>query len=319
MSTLFLTRTTLMVLHPRQVVRRHCIWRDGSARPSTEFTIAAERVGGMGGVSTAADLLHAQAAECGALLRRLRGGQGVGLLRWNALPLDQVATDAYASFMDDVYSIGWTWARCKDATCPMFGFPRDVVASVPSALVCSQNPKEQKLLRRAHTITHALPSFPSLVRGVLYPTSCATPILVPVALDYGVPRYRTIDDLRGYDWIYGRTTGTRRPPIFSKPHLAVGSACIFEALGWRRRWQVTATTALLVFMASIDGAGPRNNLVPDNRGPAVHGDLLLVFEVNGEVHDALQGDCGQMLCDFIKMWETRQDGEQLGTAPTSRF
>ncbi|KAJ7081414.1 hypothetical protein B0H15DRAFT_948923 [Mycena belliarum] len=319
MATLLLTPTALIALHPVHALRKECVWRYGSGKPEEERTTAASRVAAMGAQidyhTGRREDSHGQ--NCLALLRRLRGGRGVGLLRWNAQATDVLTSDAYAGFMDDVYSIGWTWEKCRNPACEAFGFPRGLAATSPNTTVLSTNPKENKILQRANAIARASPPFPKLCQGLLFATSCPRAMLVPVAVDYGVREYHTMDDLRAYDWIDIRIAGATSQPIFWKPHETVGSASIFQSLA--SRLEVSSSLRLLVFMACIHELGPFNDALAVLQPRPVHGDVLVVLEVDGQLQNAQESDTPAVRSAFAASWATRREGDPIGIAYTSSF
>ncbi|KAJ7893219.1 hypothetical protein B0H13DRAFT_1886467 [Mycena leptocephala] len=173
MATMLLTSSTLISLHRFECASGIATWRDGWDRRTMEHVEAARRVLLMGGT----DAYFSQVTgECGSwcpgIVRRLRGGTGVGLLAWKLFPhqvpsterrdasdteqgdsascreetvdviCDIVARDAYDGFMRQRYAFGWTWCRCTNEGCSTFLFPRDLVPTVPVGKTLSSNPKD---------------------------------------------------------------------------------------------------------------------------------------------------------------------------------
>ncbi|KAJ7492987.1 hypothetical protein B0H11DRAFT_1911427 [Mycena galericulata] len=289
MATMLLTPKSIIALHPYECLSKYFTFRHGTGLPAHERSWATERAHAMGGRDTFFRDLTDAGRPCGricpALLRRLRGGTSIGLLRWDAGPEDSVTKSAYTGFMDNRYSQGWTWASCRNSRCDTFLFPRDIYPTLPKSVMLSSNVKENKILRTMHAIEHAVPAFPRIHRGLLFATGCADPFVVPVPLDHGIPTYRTMDDLRAYTWISPRLVNFPRYPIFMRPFDTIGSTTIFHALGWRE--DLAGGRALLIFMTSIHEVGPTNHaLCVEPLTPrSVHGDVLLMLEVNGIIVD----------------------------------
>ncbi|KAJ7433013.1 hypothetical protein B0H11DRAFT_2259798 [Mycena galericulata] len=296
MATMLLTASSLIALHPYECIRRYSTFRFGAGLPQAERRIASIRAHIMGGRDRFfEDRQGSCGPHCPSLLRRLRGGDSVGLLRWNDMTDDLVTMEAYHGFMENRYSVGWTWTKCRNSECETFGFPRDIVSTLPKSAMLSSNPKENKIRRTIYAVEHANPAFPKIYHGVLFATGCDEPFVVPVPLDHGRRRYYTIDDLRAYTWISPRLENFPRYPVFLPPHETVGGATIFNVLGWKE--DIGNDKALLIFMTSIHPLGFVNDAlassVPSTR--PIHGDVLLLLESRGEVQDLGVGDS-----DFLK-------------------
>ncbi|KAJ6489225.1 hypothetical protein C8R47DRAFT_1071589 [Mycena vitilis] len=312
MATMLLTMTSIIALHPYECVRQLSTWREGWRCSRADQARLERRVAVIGGT----DMYFATTngtcgARCPGALRRLRGGAGVGLLRWNnvrnttaddAVPAagyDVVARDAYSAFLDDSYAFGWTWCSCTNYACDTFGFPRQLFPSLPIGRRLSSNPKENVLLRIQHCVNHSDPvcelasrlpqyspltvwqPFPQLYDGLLFPTSCGNPMLVPVPLDHGLAVYCTPDDLRIHTWLKPRVVGIPPSPLFMPPHSVVGGPNILYPLAWRVPYRIDGY--LLVFMTSVHEAGPLNTILatPSVQLRAVYGDVLLMLEQCG--------------------------------------
>ncbi|KAJ6490177.1 hypothetical protein DFH09DRAFT_1338812 [Mycena vulgaris] len=323
MATTLLTETALISLHPKEAVLRDCAWRHGSGLPTHERTYAAGRVAAMGGSNNHCILLRgpSHGQQCLALLRRLRGGQGTGLLSWKSGTQDSVAMDAYSGFMQDFYSIGWSWSECKNPDCEMFGFPRDVACTLPMSRTSGGNYKEKKIALLSHSIENGYPPFTRVYRGVLFPTSCRVPKIVPVPLDHGVVAYHTMDDLRAYTWIDPIIKGFPLYPQFMKPHETIGSTTIFNPLAWREPLSSRAQSHLLIFMACIHELGPLNITLLEPGAPPrpVHGDVLLMIETNGSIQDTRQEDIPRLREAFARVWASKSKGDRIGTSYSSSF
>ncbi|KAJ7131653.1 hypothetical protein C8R43DRAFT_956880 [Mycena crocata] len=66
---------------------------------------------------------------------------------------------------------------------------------------------------KTETILATRPSFPAMYTAALFPTGCFEAILVPLAVDYGVQRYRFPEDLRTYDWLGFDVLGSTMPDL----------------------------------------------------------------------------------------------------------
>ncbi|KAJ7095457.1 hypothetical protein B0H15DRAFT_798653 [Mycena belliarum] len=288
MATMLLTRSSIIALHPEDVVRKIVTWRYGSGSPSAERDYARSRAKVMGGRDRGSPdwVRVACGRRCPALLRRLRGGEGLGLMRWKA-DLDNVAEDAYRGFLDDKYAIGWTWAACRINHCEMYGFPRTILSPAEVGRTFASNPKEDRILNTIHALTHTVP-----VR-VLFATLCGEPMLVPVPLDHGRSVFRTIDDLRADTWISCKV-GFPRCPLFAPAGESIGGATFFTCLAWKECFD--DGEALLIFMTSIHPIRLGNSAIAagEAQGRTVHGDVLLLLETHGDVQDA-------RLCDIQRM------------------
>jgi hypothetical protein len=42
-----------------------------------------------------------------------------------------VAQDAYSDFLHPDYAFGWTWHACENYLCDTFGFPREILSTLP--------------------------------------------------------------------------------------------------------------------------------------------------------------------------------------------
>ncbi|KAJ6450229.1 hypothetical protein C8R47DRAFT_1084490 [Mycena vitilis] len=309
MATMLLTRTSVIALHAYECSHMLSTWRAGWGTNTADQQFREYRVALMGGRNA---YFVANQPPCGSrclgVLRRLRGGAGVGLLSWRTLDTadeerrdvavtgivkeqrsttptvvetwDTVAQDAYDGFQGTQYSFGWTWCTCDNDHCETFNFPRQLYPVLPRDVVLSPNPKENTLLRVKEAVTRSDPVFPQLYYGVLFPTSCVDPMLVPVPLDHGRMKYSTMDDLRSYTWITARIEGVPPYPFFLPPYEVTGSPNVLSPLAWREEYE--PGRYLLVFMTSIHPVGPVNNLlsIASPNARPVHGDVLLMLEDN---------------------------------------
>ncbi|KAJ6471294.1 hypothetical protein C8R47DRAFT_1222263 [Mycena vitilis] len=333
LATTLLTSTTIIALHARDCVRRVATWRESRDMWWTEEQrLAGQKVFAMEGQDPAPTQLRNPCGKtCPGRVRRLRGGSGVGILAWQPLgarisrndtrddvggacdhldhgdadadEVDIVARDAYDGFPHLDYAFGWTWRTCENHWCSTFDFPRDLLPTLPFNLLLSPNPKENTILRRAHAVQHCDPPFPHTYRGLLFPTSCAHPLEVPVPLDHGVTEYHSMDDLRAWTWITPRIEGLEPYPIFLPPCDVRGSPTLFSPLSWRAQYHENCF--LLVFMSSVHEIGPLNKLIAAERPRAVHGDVLLLLEEHGAIVDVSLSDVGRLTDMFTSMWASK--------------
>ncbi|KAJ7494783.1 hypothetical protein B0H11DRAFT_2227553 [Mycena galericulata] len=320
LATMLMTASSLIALHPYECIKRYTTFRHGSGLPADERRHASDRAAIMGGRENYfQDLSGPCGGRCPALLRRMRGGEAIGLLRWNDGPIDGVTKEAYEGFMENRYAFGWTWAACRNSECSTFSFPRDILSTLPKSVVLSQNPKENRIQRTIHAVNHCSPPFPKIYTGILFATACDEPYAVPVPLDHGRTTYYTMDDLRGYTWITPRVMNYPVYPAFVAPYETVGSTSIFHAIGWKE--YIENDTALLIFMTSVHPLGPVNlALAPESLKPrAVHGDVLLMLEVGGQVQDVGIEDIDLLRTAFASIWSTKKQGDGLGTVLLSSF
>ncbi|KAJ7201231.1 hypothetical protein B0H12DRAFT_1244282 [Mycena haematopus] len=307
MTTMLLTSTTILALHAFECIRKFCIWRRGPAEALVDSS-AAGMAYEMGGCM---DYLSSGPSSCRSycpgLLRRLRGGRGIGLLRWRVPPtgqsggvdkmdIDRVGADAYKGFSASEYALGWTWCTCENPDCDTFLFPRNIFPALPPSVSLSCNPKEDVILRTAHAVRTCQPPFPHIYQGLLFATSCRKPFLVPVPLDHGLRDYRFPDDLRAYTWISRRIPGTLPLHMWWPPYETVGGTTDFRTLTYRYR-------GLLLFMACVHKIGPVNIALGENIQPRpVHGDVLVMLENDGKIVDLTLEDVPQIVKRIEPVW-----------------
>ncbi|KAJ7266930.1 hypothetical protein B0H12DRAFT_1230048 [Mycena haematopus] len=291
MNTILVMSSTVIALHAFECIHKLSLWRT---------------LGGRMGVIVS--LSDAETARNMGLLRRLRGGRGVGLLQWR-LPhsiqstdqhgrvkeewRDRVAVDAYNGFSAPEYAFGWTWCTCENIDCVTFLFPRNVHPAFSPGILLSCNPKEDWILRTAEAIRTCQPPFASIYKGLLFATSCRTPFVVPVPLDHGLEDYRSPDDLRTYTWITRRMPGALPLAKWWPPYEMVGGTTDFATLAYKFR-------GLLLFMASAHAVGPVNVALGDIIQPRpIHGDVLVMLEIDGEIVDLALEDAPRLV-DLMK-------------------
>ncbi|KAJ7880942.1 hypothetical protein B0H13DRAFT_1891525 [Mycena leptocephala] len=355
MATMLLTSSTIIALHGFECAAKISTWRAGWDCRTATHAEAARRVCLMGGTNTYfGSMVGGCKSRCPGVVRRLRGGTGVGLLAWKALHMqrpadsdqqepatevdehtsdggdvprlvtDTISQDAYNGFMEDRYAFGWTWCHCRNDRCATFMFPRDLVATVPRAYSLASNPKANAILRTKHAVEHCTPNsgliivnnlqaFARLYSGLLFPTACGRPYLVPVPLDHGLTSYRTMDDLWAYTWIKTRIVGIPILPAVMPPTCVVGSTTVFNGLAWKEEYQPGCY--LLVFMTSIHRIGPVNPTLVSTGGVGrpVHGDVLLMLEVSGQVVDLSLESAEFVANIFYSSWKTKTEGEPIVT------
>ncbi|KAJ6495817.1 hypothetical protein C8R47DRAFT_1069653 [Mycena vitilis] len=278
LATILLTSSSIIAIHGYECAFLLSTWRAGWDKISYHHDISEERVQRMGGRDAYFDVVQGECGKkCPGVVRRLRGGAGVGLLTWkerpttnieslsilghstetamdeldgDALQRDAIAYDAYSGFMDE-------------------------------RRLLSTNPKENIIMRTMHAIEHCQPPFSSIFWGLLFATSCSRPYVVPVPLDHGVSKYHTLDDLRSQSWVQPRVTGLPRFPAFMPPHCIVGGVTNFNPLRWSEEYE--PGKRLVVFMTSIDPVGVLNPSFETGTFGSVHGDVLLLVEENGAI------------------------------------
>ncbi|KAJ7020952.1 hypothetical protein C8F04DRAFT_1274274 [Mycena alexandri] len=308
MATMLLTSTTIIAIHPSHCIASSAEWRAGRSdymTPELEDIVA--RVQEMGGTFASINPQTRCGSGCLGLMRRMRGGRKTGLLRWGGHGAyghaDTVAADAYNGFDDEHYGFGWTWATCTNISCDTFRFPRTTLRQIAARSL--PNPKLAAIDAYASAIFQSLPAFPLIHKGVLFATSCAEPLLVPVPLDHGVNNYRTMDDLRTYGWIRPRIPGAPTIPHFMPPHTVVGASTLLNAFGWRVAYG--SNRHLLIFMATSHLLGPTNPALSLNRTEhgRVHGDLLLMIEEDGGIVDVEDCMVANMQQAFDDVWASQ--------------
>ncbi|KAJ6512264.1 hypothetical protein C8R47DRAFT_1064861 [Mycena vitilis] len=278
LATILLTSSSIIAIHGYECAFLLSTWRAGWDKISYHHDISEERVQRMGGRDAYFDVVQGECGKkCPGVVRRLRGGAGVGLLTWkerpttnieslsilghstetamdeldgDALQRDAIAYDAYSGFMDE-------------------------------RRLLSTNPKENMIMRTMHAIEHCQPPFSSIFWGLLFATSCSRPYVVPVPLDHGVSKYHTLDDLRSQSWVQPRVMGLPRFPAFMPPHCIVGGVTNFNPLRWSEEYE--PGKRLVVFMTSIDPVGVLNPSFETGTFGSVHGDVLLLVEENGAI------------------------------------
>ncbi|KAJ6495749.1 hypothetical protein C8R47DRAFT_1069598 [Mycena vitilis] len=323
MGTVLLTSTTIVALHAWECMEKFATPRAGTQH-QPELQSQATWRGGSSGYFALKN--GACGAHCPGLLRRMRGGRGIGLLRWRATAAgatglgmgdgclevewedaetdrgaDTVGSDAYGGFCQTAYAFGWSWCSCENIACETFMFPRDIRPTVGSETRLSNNPKEDNILRTAHAVVHSQPPFPRLFQGLLWPTSCSRAYVVPVPLDHGLTYFCTADDLRVHTWIMPRSEAMPKLPMFMAPHAIVGGNTQLGTLAWREPYALGRY--LLIFMTSVDDLGPVNTTVPTSGSKTIHGDVLVMLETDGVVEDVGEGDTAR-----VSMLFSRYDG-----------
>ncbi|KAJ7623949.1 hypothetical protein DFH06DRAFT_1340272 [Mycena polygramma] len=324
MATTLLTRTTIIALHGFEFAGSYSTWREKAFGCATDPGRVAGRVAAMGGQTNYFAGVRSPCGDrCPGLLRRMRGGRGVGLFTWRrpgqtvadvdeqgvheeSGPLDIVREDAYAGFMQSCYSFGWTWCICRNPACDTFMFPRGLSPSAPKWERLSTNPKENRILRTVRALEDSVPPFPLLAQfaGVLFPTSCIAPCIVPVPLDHGLKDFRTIDDLRTYTWITTRDSALPAWPDYMPPHAIVGSTTVFGPLSWRE--QYAPGRFLTAYMESTKNVGLVNGLF--GRGELaspVYGDVLLMLESDGIIENVVLADAPRLVELFLTIRESK--------------
>ncbi|KAJ7035367.1 hypothetical protein C8F04DRAFT_1258909 [Mycena alexandri] len=336
MATMLLTSSAIIALHGSEVGRKVYTWRAGVDTLAATHSDRIKRVAEMGGWDTQYTDKKAPCRKgCPGLLRRLRGGRGVGLMAWGPIPsliisdteadtvldglIDTVGVDAYFGFQQNRYAFGWTWAVCDNEYCETFLFPKDLASAFPTRVVLSHNPKENRVLRTNAAIEGAMPPFHTTYVGLLFATSCSTPYSVCVPLDHGIAAYGTTDDLLTHPWITPRVVGLPAYPVFMPPPTLVGGTTIFNAFSLRL--PLGACRFLLVFMSSIHSVGPLNTLLRGEAGTGrpIHGDVLFMLEEQGSIRDLNIDAVLPLKALFASVWASMKEGDPVGGYYVSSF
>ncbi|KAJ7264029.1 hypothetical protein B0H12DRAFT_1068831 [Mycena haematopus] len=308
MNTMLVTSSTIIALHAFECIQKLSVWRRGPMGAIMAFS-GASTAWDIGGRSEDPTREPSPCrSSCPGLLRRLRGGRGVGLFQWKVPHSvrstnqrgrvkedwrDRVAVDAYDGFSAPEYAFGWTWCTCENTECDTFLFPRNVHPALPGGELLSCNPKEDFILRTADAIQTCQPPFASIYKALLFATSCRTPFVVPVPLDHGLQDYRSPDDLRTYTWITRRIPGELPLPKWWAPYEIVGGTTDFATLAYKIR-------GLLLFLASAHDIGPVNVALREDMQPRpIHGDVLVMLEAEGKIVDLALEDALRLV-ELIK-------------------
>ncbi|KAJ7169169.1 hypothetical protein C8R43DRAFT_1121059 [Mycena crocata] len=285
LQTMLLTRNIVLAFHPQHCTTRRAVFRTGAMSSSMEVNRAMDlHILDMGVTRGNSGVASGNCGQqCLGLLRRVRGGRDIGLMRWSGHgALDEFDTDAYGGFMQAKYGYCWTWSTCQTTQCELYHFPRDIrVLGRPPALHLREtNPKLDLVTKKKYAIMNCTPGFATIYEGLLFATSCPDCMLVPVPLDYGIQTYTTMDDLRAYTWVPASLV---RIPLLFPPTETVGSVTCIHPLSWRVATDNGMT--MLVFMAAIRDVAPINiSIVPDEGGSkSAYGDILLMLEDAGKI------------------------------------
>ncbi|KAJ7273966.1 hypothetical protein C8J57DRAFT_1506079 [Mycena rebaudengoi] len=284
LRTMILTRTALIALNPVDVIKRQVRWKHAvpwSIAKGKDADAWCRSVG----VARLFPLTCTKA--CNALLRRLRGGRGIGVLFFDAHERHgPVAAYADSGFMSEDLSWGWTWAMCRNMHCSYYGFPRRLTAPSKPPLATA-DPKDAALIMKDYFIRNATPSFPAVYTAILFPTASMVPRIVPVPLDYGLTRYCTVDDLRTHIWVY--------PKAAMSPTVLLGGSVSFT----ERRWSIPLDESrlLVVIMQSVNEDANRNHVFQNIQ---VHGDVLMICENDNQPRDLSVDDIPLTLETFTK-------------------
>ncbi|KAJ7101430.1 hypothetical protein B0H15DRAFT_943755 [Mycena belliarum] len=306
LQAVLLTRNLLIVFYPRHQVSKEAVLRAGGlaghhARGIKEVRY---RLNAMGcDTRRYGSEVRPCGEHCVGLLRRLRGGKGVGIYQWSqATELDDEEKAAYEGFWLSKHAVAWTWAQCHNFACATYGFPRDLQVKGPRPTIVSHNPKEVAVLLKVHAVKSCRPAFSAVYDGVLYATSCTSPFVVPVPLDHGIQTYRGPDDLRAYTWIQPTVLASQRVPRTMSPTEVYGPLISLSQLRWSL--PMADDARLLVFLTTTTTDAPvTQSLTPASFEPRpVHGDVLLMLEVDGEVVDLLPGMVSQCQRCFQSWW-----------------
>ncbi|KAJ7451494.1 hypothetical protein B0H11DRAFT_2246355 [Mycena galericulata] len=267
-QAVLLTRNIVLAMYPRDVCSRSMVYRAGGISNGGPFDIghARKRATEMGYSSlTNPTLIGACETLCPGLLRRLRGGRGLGLFRWTTRTMDDLDASAYNGFMDEAFAgFAWTWG--------VDGSPPNIVDT---------NAKRAVLRSMAYASMHSDPPFAQIYQGILFATSCLEPLFVPVPLDHGISDLRTIDDLCTYTWIHGALNESRNTPRFWPPTTAAGVVFELNRLSYTLRLD-NSGSKMHIFMSTNEAHAPINlALTPREEGVhSAHGDVLIMFSNN---------------------------------------
>ncbi|KAJ7075978.1 hypothetical protein C8R43DRAFT_966266 [Mycena crocata] len=275
-QTLVLTSTTLIVLHPSDYRRRVAQYRVGSqvsdgvvaqmdaSIEKTGFESLMDNIGfdspcGMG---------------CIGVLRRLRGGRGIGMLVWRSGRADPVGYHASNLFADNRFNLAWCYGVCKNLYCLQSG-----------ALVLDDrryDDLEHAIAKKTADLRLATPAFPAVYSALLFPVESSTATVVPLPLDYGLSEYLFPEDLRTYTWLGFSASGLIYPDM-------AGFVTKLNNYVWRHPFR---NGELLFWLQTVSGDRLINRAVrePSVDSPPLNGDLLVALEVAGKIVDLSSTD-----------------------------
>nr|GAT51202.1 predicted protein [Mycena chlorophos] len=306
-----LTSTSLILLYPEHfllgvsLLRSGGVERRSNRERSLEPTIVRARGLQIRTIFRTRYLAPCRRSTCPGLIRRLRGGRGVLVLKWSTASMhDQLGAAALNGFLDGRHALMWSWGVCENYLCEFHSQPRELRADGPFLEDSATNghPKMTKIARIEAALKRHNPPFPHLFVALLFPTSAPSSALVSLPLDHHTTQYRTIDDLRVYSWIDARPLLAPRSPLFMEPNL-VGGGVTFASSNARRVW-VNGTFSIVVVLQCTAFSQRRNLLLfpaTEDAGLSIHGDVLVIcFEGPTIVHPSRIGE--GVCCDKIRAY-----------------
>ncbi|KAJ7430411.1 hypothetical protein B0H11DRAFT_2263414 [Mycena galericulata] len=306
-----LTRNIVLSLYPVEFTARKTLFRAaGMANGGpNDYRDSRTRAAAMGFEPTGQAVESgACAGRCPGVLRRLRGGRGIGLFHWSGRSMDTFEAEAYRGFLEDDFAgVAWSWLTCRNLECETYGFPQDLRGHGRAPSTYDGNPKVGVLRKKKHAIMNCVPAFSKLFFGVLYATSCDKPMIVPIPLDHGIPTYRTLDDLRIYTWITATPPGPENLPMFWPPYDVTGAVVALNRLTWQVPIPNKGMT-LIIFLSTTENFAPGNlALTPMEDGVRlVHGDVLLMIRENSRLVDMDENLAEYARATFQLWWNTQR-------------
>jgi hypothetical protein len=160
LQAMLLTQNTLLAFYPLASITRRTLVRAGGVRCSGNSGSMAlsHSIRSMNLVASSSSAHDSML--CPALLRRLRGGSGIGLFCWsraNFTDLVGLEGDAYTGFTSDKYAFTWTWTPCKDISCEFHVSSREITVDGQRPVFQETNPKLLMLRIKSHAIRSCVP------------------------------------------------------------------------------------------------------------------------------------------------------------------
>ncbi|KAJ7130160.1 hypothetical protein C8R44DRAFT_871998 [Mycena epipterygia] len=304
LQTMLLTPSTLIALHPFDLSTGVGYFRAGADYPDTEHRRLEKRFRKMG------FQLHVTNVECrtpcGAacigLQRRLRGGKGIGFVRWRDLrPAEPLARDLYApqTMSHARYHMGWSFSKpCENYHCDYFGVFATRLSLRPAML------QDSDIRRKQDEIYAARPPFPAIYSAILFAVGRKQAFVVPLPLDYTNTQYIYPEQLRTFEWLGLDVSGSTMPDL-------AGYTTNFNVFTWllpipgRSCYRIWFQTLWLDSMANLGLCTPEEEqqMNSEHPPPVIHGDVLVVKERNSCVVDLTEDDIADVRTAILKWWK----------------
>ncbi|KAJ7119809.1 hypothetical protein C8R44DRAFT_878201 [Mycena epipterygia] len=304
LQTMLLTASTLVALHPSDLAKRVGYFRAGADYPDTEHRRLVKRFRKMGFqlYVTNVDRGTPCGVTCIGLHRRLRGGSGIGLVRWQeSAQEDPLARDLYApqSLSSTIYHMGWSFSKpCENIQCPYIGVFASTIVPRPAMLA------EEDIRRTQDGIYGASPAFPAIFSALLFAVGRKDAVVVPLPLDYTVMAYEYPEQLRTFEWLGLNVSGSVMPDV-------AGYTTNFNPHTWllaasrRSCYRVWFQTLWMDSMANLGlcTSEEERELNSEYPRPVIHGDVLVVKERNSRIEDLREQDIPIVRSAIMKWWQ----------------